>query len=187
MELHSYLCLIAQQHYRVAFLGDSITEALTGATNLERWTEELGPLGVFGVPGDRVSHLMWRLGHGGLPQADLFVINIGTNDLFDDWADPLALAGRVRDVALHVRAARPSAHVLLLSLFWRDSQMDDVQKVNAALAAFVHGAGDARLHWSDLPQQLPPRLFSDGLHTEEEAWERVIDGVVAPLVREHPG
>lgn len=91
----------AQQAQRaplaLAFLGDSITEGLNACGRRLAAAESAlgGAVGLFGVPGDCVENLAWRLGHGGMPRAAAYCIQIGTNDLSMGEA-PRSLVAQVR-------------------------------------------------------------------------------------------
>lgn len=111
---------------------------------------------------------MYRLGHGGMPAARAYVIQIGTNDVqtgdtphaiveqasgrevgricrlhmeaaaLDTCASRLACclptaahsrhpctahATQIKDVVAFVRGHHPTAHIVLLSLFWMDCRV----------------------------------------------------------------
>ncbi|KAL4424155.1 hypothetical protein ABPG75_001456 [Micractinium tetrahymenae] len=174
--------------YAVAFLGDSITAGLAGGgrrlgKRLEAAEKALGGrVGMFGVPGDKVENLAWRLANGGLPAASLYVVQIGTNDV---WLRdrPSEIAGRIRELTGYLRAAAPEAHIVLLSLFWLCEKEPQRRAINDSLRSFCGAAGDPRLHYSAAGEDLPIELFPDGVHPEPEAWEQVLDSLL-PLIEE---
>ena len=115
---------------RLVFLGDSITEGWlrTGfsarAASIAQpaceaiWRRAFGrwrPLN-FGIGGDRVQDLGWRLQHGLLAapqlQPQVFVLLIGTNDLGNGEAAAVALA-EARALVGQLRRARPGATVVV--------------------------------------------------------------------------
>ncbi|PRW60739.1 lipolytic G-D-S-L family [Chlorella sorokiniana] len=108
-----------QRDYLVAFLGDSITAQLgDGHPLIARAQAALGgPVGVFGVPGDTVANLMWRLGNGGMPAAQAYVVQIGTNDV---WMceRPERVMKQIQQLVGYLQGHHPAAHVVLLGLFY---------------------------------------------------------------------
>jgi lysophospholipase L1-like esterase len=109
--------------HRVLFLGDSLTERWEDREGAEIWRDQVAPLGVLdaGINGDRTEHLSWRLDHGNLDGSapPAVVLLIGTNDL-EHGRPPAVAAEGIRANLLHVRAAYPDAHVLLLGLLPRE-------------------------------------------------------------------
>ena len=115
---------------RLVFLGDSITEGWlrTGLSARGEsiaqpacgaiWRRAFGrwrPLN-FGIGGDRVQDLGWRLQHGLLGaqqlQPQVFVLLIGTNDLGNGESADVALA-EVRALVGQLRRSRPAATVVV--------------------------------------------------------------------------
>ena len=124
------------QGARVVFIGDSITEGWlrTGlSARVESipqprceaiWQQSFGrwrPLN-FGVGGDRVQDLGWRLQHGLLAsealQPEVFVLLIGTNDLGNGESAEVTLA-ELTTLLQQLQAARSSASVLVLAVLPR--------------------------------------------------------------------
>lgn len=120
---------------RVAFLGDSITEGWvrtgfsTGGPSTDQpecrelWDASFGEWKSlnFGIGGDRVQDLGWRL-QNGLMQAtlrpDLFVVLIGTNDIGVGESAGVTLA-EIKVLLGQIHGARPKAQVLLHGLLPR--------------------------------------------------------------------
>ncbi|KAI7838670.1 hypothetical protein COHA_007473 [Chlorella ohadii] len=173
-----------QRDYLVAFLGDSITAQLGyGHPLIGKAQAALGgPVGVFGVPGDTVANLMWRLGNGGMPAAQAYVVQIGTNDV---WMceRPEAVVQQIQQLVGYLQAHHPAAHVVLLGLFYMDERHNAAKAVNASLRAWVASASSPRLHYCTAGDDLSPDLFPDGIHPEDEAWQQVLDGLTPLLQR----
>jgi hypothetical protein len=94
----------------VAFVGDSITARWRGSEN---WTKHWGAYRAvnMGIGGDQTQHVLWRLQNGDLDgyQAKLFVVMIGTNNMWANDADPAHAAAGVYHGAHAARApARPA-------------------------------------------------------------------------------
>ncbi|PSC73973.1 platelet-activating factor acetylhydrolase IB subunit gamma [Micractinium conductrix] len=155
--------LAALQRYSLAFLGDAGLSS--GGRRLGKRLEAAekvlgGPVGAFGVPGDTVAALACRLAHGGLPQARVYCLQIGTNDVY--MGDRAAtITSQIRELAGWLRAAAPDAHVVLLSLFYLHEQQTKRQAVNESLRSFAAKAGDPRLHYSGAGELLPRELFPE--------------------------
>lgn len=137
-KLHDQHVLAAErdgQRARVVFLGDSITEGWIRTGLSARgpsiaqprcqaiWESAFGrwaPIN-FGVGGDRIQDLGWRLQHGILPDVlkpKVFVLMIGTNDLGNGEPPEVALA-ELRLLVAQLHAARPEARLLLHHVFPR--------------------------------------------------------------------
>ncbi|EFN55245.1 hypothetical protein CHLNCDRAFT_134565 [Chlorella variabilis] len=178
----------AQQAQRaplaLAFLGDSITEGLNACGRRLAAAESAlgGAVGLFGVPGDCVENLAWRLGHGGMPRAAAYCIQIGTNDLSMGEA-PRSLVAQIQELVQYVRYHAPEAHIVLLSLFYLEGMQAKAKAVNNALRSFAAGAGDPHLHYSGAGEDLPSELFPDGVHPVKEAYDIVLDALV-PFVQQ---
>lgn len=128
--------------YRVAFLGDSITQGWEG-TGLAAWNQhfaEFKPAN-FGYSGDRTSHVLWRLEQGELLPAkpELVVMMIGTNNVGHGTNTPTETVAGIRAILAKIRKESPKTKVLLLAVFPRDPAPDgqfrkQVVEINAALA-----------------------------------------------------
>ena len=121
-----YVDRATRGHVPLLFLGDSITEGwlglgLTpdgGAATAELWNSRYrSRRGTnFGIGGDHVEHLLWRLRHGELDgiDPDAVVLLIGTNNLGLD--PPTAIADGVAAVVLEIRRRCPRSVILLMAL-----------------------------------------------------------------------
>lgn len=101
----------------VAFVGDSITARWRGSEN---WTKHWGSYRAvnMGIGGDQTQHVLWRLQNGDLDgyKAKLFVVMIGTNNMWAKDADPAHAAAGVKAVIDLIQSKQPQAKVLLMSL-----------------------------------------------------------------------
>lgn len=110
---------MSEQKPAFVILGDSITGAWE-AQGKDAWATHIAPLNAcaFGIAGDGVEHLLWRVEHSGLGtdfQPALVAILMGVNNLFNADADDIA-AGTAKLIAL-VRHRSPATKVLLLGVF----------------------------------------------------------------------
>ena len=101
----------------VAFVGDSITARWR---NNETWGKHWGSYRAvnMGIGGDQTQHVLWRLQNGDLEgyKAKLFVVMIGTNNLWGRDSDPAHAAAGVKAVIDLIQAKQPQAKILLMSL-----------------------------------------------------------------------
>ena len=113
-------------HVPLLFLGDSITEGwlglgLTpdgGSATAAIWSARYRSRRAanFGIGGDHVEHLLWRLRHGELAGIDpvAVVLLIGTNNLGLD--PPAAIAEGIAAVVLEIRRRCPRSVILVMAL-----------------------------------------------------------------------
>jgi len=88
-----------EDEIEVAFVGDSITARWRGSENWEKHWGNYRAVNM-GIGGDQTQHVLWRLNSGQLEdyQAKLFVVMIGTNDLWGRDSDPAHAAAGVKAV-----------------------------------------------------------------------------------------
>ncbi|MBS1208068.1 MAG: family lipase [Proteobacteria bacterium] len=163
------------------FIGDSITEGWAHRAPA-LWQQQYGRYhpANFGIGGDRVEHLLWRLDNGELEhiRPRVIVLLIGTNNSASQTA-PQITAG-IRQILDLIASRQPQSKVLLLAVFPRgprkapDGRFEDnaqrmqvIHAVNAALARFDDGQ---RVRFLDIGAhflrdgQIPPELMPDQLH-----------------------
>ena len=105
----------------VAFYGDSITYNFAYSYGSSVWAKEIAPLGAvnYGVQGDMIQNLLWRLQNGN-ELADpprVAVVGIGVNNvLFGDNTPGEVVAG-IKKVVQTIHAASPSTQVLVLGIY----------------------------------------------------------------------
>ncbi len=118
----------ANPDLRVVFLGDSITQSLTGAGDRlaraggERAIDRLygeRRAASFGLSGDRTEHLLWRIEHGNFDAIDprLIVLMIGVNNINAGRNAGEDVAAGIEAVVRLLRLREPQAEVLLLGCF----------------------------------------------------------------------
>src|SRR4051794_13310262 len=125
-ELHeSFLKRGKEGPVGVLFLGDSITEGWGKAKDVwEKYYGKYQPAN-FGIGGDRVEHVLWRIENGELEgiQPKVTVIMIGTNNTSANTAPEIA-AG-IRKLVGEVKAKLPQTKILLLAVFPRGPRTAD--------------------------------------------------------------
>ena len=171
----------SSKKFGVAFCGDSITQLLEFelADQLRPALAKLAPtggVGIFGIGGDTTEGLMWRFCNGGLPDASVIVIMIGTNNLpaGAPGMDPATLSGRIVELLKYVRAKRPKTHIVSLGIAARTSQQASVTAVNSAVKGAVKGM-DSKVYFADFATKLSGADLSDGVHPSVQGWSKILD------------
>ena len=120
--------LVAARSVPVAFLGDSITQGLTGAVDrfaeaggkraFDRAFGEIGAVSL-GLSGDRTEHLLWRIEHGALAVFDprVVVLQIGVNNVVAAQHTADEVRAGIAAVLASLRAREPQARVVLCGPF----------------------------------------------------------------------
>jgi lysophospholipase L1-like esterase len=182
------------------FVGDSITQGWT-VRAAPLWRERFGahqPAN-FGISGDRVEHLAWRLQHGELDglQPRAVVLLIGANNVPTGRPDRLAAA--IRSAAQLVQCKLPRARVLLVGVLPRgertsgDGQVvsearyaENIGDVNRELARADDGERlrfvDAGARFRGADGKVDRALMPDGLHLSADGYRALADAI-EPVLR----
>ena len=140
-----YLDRIKQGPVDLLFFGDSITGCFFEQGQKD-WNARYSKLNAaaFGVGGDRVENLLWRIENGELSgiSPKLIVVLIGTNNLFQE--PPAQIAEGIGNVVEEIKKRSPSSHILLLGVFPRGKKADDPQRaqikgINAIISKLDDG------------------------------------------------
>ncbi len=107
----------AGENVDIGFIGDSITARWRGS---ESWQKHWGSYKAvnMGIGGDRTQNVLWRLQNGELDgyKAKVFVVMIGTNNLWGKDAKAADAAAGVRAILDLLKVKQPQAKILLMSL-----------------------------------------------------------------------
>ncbi len=128
----------------LAFVGDSITARWRGGEN---WNKHWGSYRAvnMGIGGDRTQNVLWRLENGELDgyKAKVFVVMIGTNNLWEKNADPADAAAGVKAIVDLIRSKHPESKILLLSIFPRGEKpnpgREKIKAVNEIISKYAGG------------------------------------------------
>jgi lysophospholipase L1-like esterase len=177
----------------VGFVGDSITARWRGDPS---WAKHWGSYRAvnMGIGGDRTQNVLWRLQNGELDgyKARLFVVMIGTNNLFDKKAEPADVAAGVKAIIELIKTKQPQAKILLLSIFPRGEKpnpgREKITATNALIAKYQGGA----VHYMDISAKflepdgtISKEVMKDSLHLAPKGfdiWAEAIGGKVKELV-----
>ena len=127
-----FVDLASQGNIDLLFLGDSLT-GLWDKTAPQVWSRHYAPRKAanFGVGGDHIQHLLWRLDHGELEgiKPRVVVLMIGTNNIPHETEDQVVEG--VKTVISRVRLKLPTAQILLLGVTPRGLNRDPSQVTTA--------------------------------------------------------
>ena len=177
----------------VGFVGDSITARWRAEPS---WAKHWGAYRVvnMGIGGDLTQNVLWRLQNGELDgyQAKLFVVMIGTNNLFDKKTEPAHAAAGVKAIIDLIQTKQPQARILLLGIFPRGEKpnpgREKIAATNALIAKYQGGA----VHYMDIGAKflepdgsISKEVMKDALHLAPKGfdiWAEAIGAKVKELV-----
>jgi N-acetylglucosamine-6-sulfatase len=183
--------------FDVGVVGDSITARWRGE---ELWAKHWGAYRAvnMGIGGDRTQNVLWRLQNGELDgyKAKLFVVMIGTNNLFDRKTEPADAAAGIKAIIDLIQTKQPQARILLLGIFPRGEKpnpgRDKIAATNELISKFQGGA----VHYMDIGAKfldpdgtISKEVMHDSLHLAPKGydiWAEAIGEKVKELVGEGP-
>lgn len=179
----------------LVFVGDSITARWRGS---ESWTKHWGGYNAInmGIGGDQTQHALWRLQNGDLDgyKAKMFVVLIGTNNMWAKDADPANAAAGVKAVLDLIQSKQPQAKILLLSILpngekpnpGREKRME----VNKLISKFAGGNVeymDISAKFLEADGTISKEVMHDHLHLAPKGfdiWAEAIKGKVKEIMGE---
>ena len=185
----------------VLFLGDSITAGWVKAPHIwEHYYGKYQPAN-FGIGGDKIQHVIWRIENGELDgiHPRVVVLMLGTNNTAQYTAAEI-LAADQKIVGM-IRAKLPETKVLLLAIFPRGprknpegvvidtglEKMAIIREVNAGLAKLDDGKNvrylDINAQFLGQDGKIPDILMPDQLHPNAAGYQLWADAM-KPLLEE---
>ncbi len=195
------LVLLAKEHPQtdLVFLGDSITQGLSGNQNrvgqaggtraFDRFPGALS----LGLSGDRTEHLLFRIRHGALQIVDprLVVLQIGVNNVNAGGHTGAEVSEGLSSVVDALLEEEPQAQILICGPFPTGATPSDVRRLaldRVHERAAVLGSLD-RVHYMDLrplfldEHGIPnERMRGDFIHITNDGVDAWMDAIT-PLVR----
>jgi lysophospholipase L1-like esterase len=181
MQTHQRLVQRARQgNIDLLFLGDSITQFWDRYPDAwKKLTEEYRAAN-FGVAGDRVENLLWRIENGELQglSPKVIVLMIGTNNTGINSADQIA-AG-IQQVVQTLKSKSPNSKIILLSLLPRnregeEAKSDAIRQINANISRADDGSTvrylDLASKFASPDGKITRDLMVDGLHPTGKGYE----------------
>ena len=176
----------------VAVVGDSITARWRGG---ELWAKHWGSYRAvnMGIGGDRTQNVLWRLQNGGLDgyKAKLFVVMIGTNNLFDKTTEPPDVAAGIKAILELIQSKQPQAKVLLLGIFPRGAKPNPGREKIAATNELISKYKGGAVHYMDISAKfleadgtISKEVMHDSLHLAPKGydiWAEAIAGKMKEL------
>ncbi|WP_419190704.1 GDSL-type esterase/lipase family protein [Saltatorellus ferox] len=193
----------------VVFLGDSITQGLTGHSNrravasgdraFDRFQGERRAISL-GLSGDRTEHLLYRIAAGSLDgfRPRVIVLQIGVNNIHAASHTGNETFQGIVAVVKALRARFPSAEIVIAGPFPAGADPEgqvrrSIDEVHARLASAALTALGDQVHYLDLSgsfvdEEGQPRatLGRDSLHITEEgrhAWMAAMEPVLSDVLR----
>jgi lysophospholipase L1-like esterase len=177
----------------VAFVGDSITARWRDSEN---WKQHWGSYRAvnMGIGGDQTQHVLWRLQNGDLEgyKAKLFVVMIGTNNMWSRDPDPAQAAAGVKAVIDLIQAKQPEAKILLLSILPTGEKPNPGREkraeVNKLISKFAGGSVEYMDIWDkylEADGTISKEVMHDFLHLAPKGydiWAESISGRVKEIV-----
>ena len=184
------------QRPELIFDGDSITDGWQGGGR-QVWKERYAPVNAFdfGIAGDRIENVLWRLQHGQLEGLDpkMVVLLIGTNNIGRNTPEEIAEGIKVL-VTEYLKDA-PHARLLLLGVFPRGALASDnsratINKINSQLASLADGQRvtflDFGAKFLDAQGGLPSEIMPDHLHPSAKGYVIWADAIQSEIDKTFP-
>lgn len=179
----------------IAFIGDSIT-ARWG--NGENWQKHWGSYRAvnMGIGGDRTQNALWRLENGDLDgyEGKLFVVMIGTNNLWGKTAKSEDAAAGIKAILDLIQKKQPKARILLLSIFPRGEKPNPGRDLITATNEIISKYAGGNVHYMDIYAKflepdgtISKEVMKDFLHLGGKGydiWAESIKGKVKELLGE---
>ena len=173
----------------VLLVGDSLVKGLARYSNV--WRKYFGSMNClnFGIGGDRVQHVLWRLRHGELNcDPKIIVIHCGTNNVGKD--SPREITEGLLTIVDQISMDCPYTRIIVTGLLPRDLEpsdfRNDIAEINKLLMEniefsdemknvfFLETAKDWILNSGRLDESL---YFTDCLHLVEAGDEKFAKGI----------
>ena len=190
----SFVALAKKGEAQVVFLGDSITAGWNGQKAL--FDKEYAQYKAvnFGIGGDRVQHVLWRVENGEFEgiKPKVVVLMIGTNNSGTAENSPEQIAAGIKNIIDAIHKRSPETKVLLLAIFPRGPNPADAnrvknEKVNAIIAKLDDGKS---VHYLDIGAKflkedgtLTKDIMPDFLHLSPAGYQIWADALEPHLAR----
>jgi len=183
------------KHFDIVFDGDSIMNRWE-ITGREIWSKHYaGEAADFGIEGDRVENVLWRLSKGQVDGIDpkVVVLMIGTNNSGRNSADEIAEG--IKHLVVEYENRCPHAHLILFGIFPRGQNANDggrrkVAAVNERIKLLDDGK---RVTYIDLsPKMIDPdgtiaqEMMPDFVHPTLKGYQIWADAM-QPVIDQYAG
>jgi lysophospholipase L1-like esterase len=144
------------KHFDIIFDGDSIMNRWE-TTGKDVWNRRYAGIAAdFGIEGDHVENVLWRVEHGQADGIDpkVIVLMIGTNNSGRNSADEIAEG--IKYLVVEYEKRCPHAHIILMGIFPRgEKPTDGGRRKVAAVNSLIKNLDDGqRVTFIDISAQL---------------------------------
>jgi len=186
------------KHFDIVFDGDSIMNRWE-ITGREIWMQRYaGRAADFGIEGDRVENVLWRLSKGQVDGIDpkVVVLMIGTNNSGRNSASEIAEG--IEHLVAEYEKRCPNAHIVLFGIFPRGQNANDGgrRKVAAVNEKIKLLTDDKRVTYIDLSSKMieadgsiSPGMMPDFVHPTlkgYQIWADALQPIVDKYVEMKP-
>ena len=183
------------KHFDIVFDGDSIMNRWE-ITGREIWAQRYAGISAdFGIEGDRVENVLWRLSKGQVDGIDpkVVVLMIGTNNSGRNSAEEIAEG--IKRLVAEYESRCPNAHIILFGIFPRGQKPNDggrrkVAAVNEKIKLLDDGK---RVTYLDLSSKMieadgsiSPDMMPDFVHPTLKGYQIWADAL-QPVVDKYVG
>jgi lysophospholipase L1-like esterase len=185
----------------IVFLGDSITQGLTGHQNrvaqvggkrpIDRYFGDRQALSL-GLSGDRTEHILWRLQNGQLAglSPEWLVVMVGVNNISAAGHTGKETADGTAAIVRWLRSHLPDSRIVLCGCFPAGNAPTDPRRAEVAELhqSIAHLAEDSSVEYVDLRSHflkddgtLNQNMSADAIHitrSGQAAWMKVLAGVL---------
>jgi lysophospholipase L1-like esterase len=180
------------KHFDIVFDGDSIMNRWE-TTGKEIWNRQYsGSTADFGIEGDRVENVLWRLDHGQVDKIDpkVVMLMIGTNNSGRNTATEIADGIKVLVAEYEKRC--PHAHIILMGIFPRGQHAEDGgRRKVAAVNAQIKLLEGERVTFIDISSQLvgsdgqiAPAMMPDFVHPTAQGYQ-IWSDAIQPVIEKY--
>ncbi|MBC8103738.1 MAG: hypothetical protein H7Z41_14280 [Cytophagales bacterium] len=172
---------------KVVFLGDSITQSWDKAL----WQKHFAPAGAvnFGIGGDGVQQLQWRVDHGELDPLTpkLIVLMIGINNFWGKKGTSDEIAQGTAKLVKTLREKQPQSKILLLGILPAIESPTDgtrvrIKAINAQYAKIADGRSvrflDIGNAFLEPDGRISKAVMGDYLHPTSAGYQRYLDALL---------
>jgi N-acetylglucosamine-6-sulfatase len=151
-----------------------------------------------GIGGDQTQHVLWRLQNGDLDgyQAKLFVVMIGTNNMWANDADPAHAAAGVKAVIDLIQSKQPKAKILLMSILPTGEKPNPGREKRMAVNKLISKYAGGPVEYMDITAKylepddtISKEVMHDFLHLAPKGydiWAEAIAGKVKEIANGNP-
>lgn len=170
---------------KVLFIGNSITHFWGGnpvswvVRGSSSWNKYFAPKRAvnMGFGWDRVENVLWRMQHGELDgiHPEYIVLMIGTNNL--QLNTDAEIVDGLKNLLQVIQEQQPTTKIILMGILPRRNMEARVAGINQLIARIPDNSNiqfaDAGSLFLQGDGKLQERLFSDGLHPNEQGYEKL--------------